>query len=327
MIEAEKKSEILDKQDLVENQVDIVATEPVFVEKEQKPAATFYPIDNPKDEYVEIYSGQALTAEQLFRFSAKEDVNVTLIAGPYSSGKTTLIVMLYRLFLAGYNKKLQFAGSITIGGFENRSKDLLCKSGNAEPLGTRTSRMAEDRYLHLIIASEPRTVQNLFFADISGETFSDDRSMETIAECFEDTENVIVVVDGEKLCNNSEKQKTKYATKMLLKRLLNKKILSKRTKLQIIFTKKDKIEQSEQKEQVIEMMKEMEQTFCTSLEAYVYSIKCLSISALSTAEEECEKLEIILQNCMEKTKKEDSIPLEMEQFKIKRNFDKFQMRG
>lgn len=54
------------------------------------------------EEYIVIYSGKAMTERELLSFSARNN-NVSLImaAGAYASGKTTLMVMMYRLFLEG----------------------------------------------------------------------------------------------------------------------------------------------------------------------------------------------------------------------------------
>lgn len=276
-------------------------------------------------EYISIYSGRALNGEELFHFSAKEDINTVLVAGPYASGKTTLIVMLYRLFLEGYNKKLCFAGSNTIEGFCERSANLLYQSGQAEPFVARTSRVAEDCYLHLAISVEG-IKHNIFLADVSGEKFSDSSEIERIAEDFSDSENVIIIVDGEKLCDPYEKKGVIFDTDLLLRRLLNKKIISKRTKLQIVFTKKDKIDDCKQKEEIVSFLREKEQMFIRKFETYAYSIKCIYLSALSDELEECEKLEQILQNCLKSMTVSCDLEPQIVEHMIIRNFDKFQIR-
>lgn len=86
-----------------------------------------------------------------------------------------------------------------------------------------------------------------FFADISGEAFSDINGLEIMAEFFSDNENVIIVVNGENLCDINGRNGEIFAADLMLKRLLNKKILSKKTKLQIVFTKKDKVDNCEKK--------------------------------------------------------------------------------
>lgn len=290
-------------------------------ENEQKPLA-----ERKIEEYISIYSGRALKPEELFRFSTNEDVTLVLIAGPYASGKTTLIVMLYRLFLEGYNKRLCFSGSKTMDGFRERSENLLCKSGQAEPSVARTSRGAEDWYLHLAISNAEERRQNIFFADISGETFSDINGLEMMAEFFSDNENVIIVVNGENLCDINGRNGEIFAADLMLKRLLNKKILSKKTKLQIVFTKKDKVDNCEKKEEVIRYIEEKEKLFINKFEAYVYSVKCIFLSALSEEPDECEKLEQIIETCMEMGSMDSNVDLQAVEYKIVRHFDRFQLR-
>lgn len=324
IIDSDSTDELLDE--ILGNKAELVAEGSQFINDDVEGIEQNRLEEEQSDEYISIYSGRALKSEELFYFSAKEDVNMVLVAGPYASGKTTLIVMLYRLFLKGYNKKLFFAGSKTMEGFRERSENLLYKSGQSEPFVARTSRAAEDRYLHLFVSDEERRKQNVFFADVSGETFSDSSGLEMMAEDFPDSENVIVVIDGEKVCDASERNGSIFAAELLLRRLLNKKIITKRTKLQIVYTKKDKIDACEKKDVIFQYLKEKEQNFINNFKQYAYSVKCIYLSALSEEPEECKKLEQILQNCMEIVPNNDNLDLQTIGYKVIRNFDKFQVR-
>lgn len=71
--------------------------------------------------------------------SAKIPVNMVMVAGPYASGKTTLMVMMYHLFREGLNKKLRFRGSKTMLGYWERSEKLMQYSANERPEVDRTS--------------------------------------------------------------------------------------------------------------------------------------------------------------------------------------------
>lgn len=324
IIDSDSTDELMDG--ILGNKVELVAEGSQFISDDVEGIEQNRLEEEQSDEYISIYSGRALKSEELFYFSAKEDVNMVLVAGPYASGKTTLIIMLYRLFLKGYNKKLFFAGSKTMEGFRERSENLLYKSGQSEPFVARTSRAAEDRYLHLSVLDEERRKENVFFADVSGETFSDSSGLKMMAEDFSDSENVIVVIDGEKVCDASERNGSIFAAELLLRRLLNKKIITKRTKLQIVYTKKDKIDACEKKDAILKYLKEKEQNFINNFKQYVYSVKCIYLSALSEEPEECKKLEQILQNCMEIVSNNDNSDLQTIGYKVIRNFDKFQVR-
>lgn len=90
--------------------------------------ATTYGIEQENEKISEdvvyVYSGEALELQDVFRFSCVENINPVIVAGEHESGKTTLEVMIYRLFLEGKNEKLMFAGSVTLKGFQERSRKL-----------------------------------------------------------------------------------------------------------------------------------------------------------------------------------------------------------
>ena len=75
-------------------------------------------------EYINTYSGQAMNQKELFQLSAHEDLKLVLVAGPFSSGKTTLETMLYYVFLEGKNERLSFGGSYTIPGLAEPSEQV-----------------------------------------------------------------------------------------------------------------------------------------------------------------------------------------------------------
>lgn len=325
----EEQKEMMDMEELLDNKTELLEKDPEFIDDEEEVSAQPSLIESQNDEYISIYSGRALKADELFQFSIKEDVNMVLVAGPFASGKTTLIVMLYRLFLKGLNKMEYFAGSNTMEGFRERYANLLNKSGQAEPFVPRTSIAARDWYLHLAVLDAEKRRQNMFFADVSGEIFSDSSGVEMMSEYFSDSENVIVAIDGEKLCIPAERRGAIYETNLLLKRLLNHKILSKKTKLQIIYTKMDKIEKIDnggKKETLMKYLQEKEKTFVSKFEPYVHSVKCIYLAAMDEKQEEVEKLEQILLNCMEEVSVDCGMDLQVGEYKVIRNFDRFQVR-
>ncbi len=283
------------------------------------------PTSKKDEDYIYIYRGKALNQEELFRFSARRDVKQILVAGPYSSGKTTLIVMLYYLFLEGYNHTLRFAGSMTLEGFKSRSKKLHLSSGEAKPLVDRTSRSEQDRYLHLALMDESGRKGNLILTDISGELFSSEY-MDELSELYGDSENIILTVDGQKLQNPKERQNEVFQSIHLLKQLLNSGIITKRSKLQIVCTKRDLIEAGSCPEKTIDYLKiqrdrikEQYTTEVSSLEFHLISALKLDHGAAS------ESLEKIMLNCMEG--KERKIVTFIKEPKLQRYFDKFKMRG
>lgn len=280
----------------------------------------------PKDEeYSYVYRGNALNEDELFRFSAREDVRQVLIAGPQSSGKTTLIVTLYLLFSEGYHHTLRFAGSITIGGFKSRSKKILLASGEAKPSVERTSRSERNRYLHLALMGADGRKDNLILADISGEMFTLDY-MEELGELYGNCENVILTVDGEKLQDPIQRHHEVMQAIQLLKNLLKYGIVTKQSKLQIICTKEDLIRKGKRPKETIQYLKEKRDTIQKGYAAEVSSLEFHMISALDLNSETTQKyLEQIMLKCMENVEHKATIPFE--EPKLQRYFDKYRTRG
>lgn len=283
------------------------------------------PVSKKDEDYVYVYRSKALNQEELFRFSAREDVKQVLVAGPYSSGKTTLIVMLYYLFLEGYNHTLRFAGSMTLEGFKSRSKKLRLSSGEAKPLVDRTSRSEQDRYLHLALMDESGRKGNLILTDISGELFSSEY-MDDLSELYGDCENVILTVDGEKLQDPMQKRNEIFQSINLLKQLLNSGIVTKRSKLQIVCTKRDLIEEGLSPPKTIDYLKTQRERIIKDYTTEVSSLEFHLISALKLDHgATSESLEKIMLNCMEG--EERKIVTSFKEPKLQRYFDKFKMRG
>lgn len=291
----------------------------VTVRAEEEPASKY------GEDYVYVYRGKALNQEELFRFSAREDVKQVLVAGPYSSGKTTLIVMLYYLFLEGYNHTLRFAGSMTLEGFKSRSKKLCLSSGEAKPLVDRTSRAEKDLYLHLALADKSGRKGNLILTDISGEKFSSEY-MGELSESYADCENVILTIDGGKLRDFSERRNVIFQTIRLLKQLLHSGIVTKRSKLHVVCTKRDLIEEGPYLEKTIDFLKKQRDSLKEQYAAEVSSLEFHLISALKLdSGSSAESLENIMLSCL--SGEEHKVVTSFKEPILQRYFDKFKMRG
>ena len=279
-------------------------------------------------EYVYTYSGQAMNQQELFHFSAHEDLKLILVAGPFSSGKTTLETMLYYVFLEGRNQKLNFGDSYTIPGFKKRTEKILYSSGEPEPVMRRTLFQDTDCFLHLRVCDETGQSQNLIFADLPGEIFEKTGYIEDYREIFEDVENVIVIMGGEKICDVYERQNVYMDTLVMIKAFLKNGIITHNTKLQIICTKMDEIQQSKDHVEVEQFLETKWKELFKLFENEVFSMDYIMVSALQIEKEcESEKLEKIMCKCMEAVPRLDrKIPCENTLEKI-RQFEYFGMRG
>lgn len=307
-----------EKQDLPEKLSSILDNEVVTYTEEE-------PAMQRNEDYVYVYRGEALNEEELFRLSAQEDIKLVLIAGPHYSGKTTLIVMLYYLFLEGRNHQLRFGGSLTMDGFKRRSKKILLDSGEATPVIDRTPRAEQNIYLHLILVDAKGKKINLILTDISGELFTTDY-MEKLGTLYNNCENVILTMDGEKLQDPLQRQNEVMQTIQLLKNLLAFQIVTKCSKLQIICTKRDLIEAQNQFENTFQFLEKKWNSIQTSYAPEVHSLEFQIISALDLdCEDTPKELEQIMLRCMESVGSEFSSPRDMP--KLQRYFDKFEIRG
>lgn len=292
-----------------------------------------YEDENSRDsstqaEYIYTYSGQAMNQQELFQLSAHEDLKLVLVAGPFSSGKTTLETMLYYIFLEGKNERLNFGGSYTIPGFRKRAEKIMYRSGEPEPVVDRTLRASMDCFLHLRLYDKSGQGQNLVFADFSGEIFENVAYVDDYCEIFEDTENVIVIIDGEKVCDVNERKNIYTETIIMIRQFLQKRIITYNTKLQVVCTKWDKIQELDTKLEIEQFMETKWKKLLELFENEVFSMNYIKVSALQIEENgESQKLEQIICNCLQAVPVMDKRNCEEDTLNRIRQFEYFGIRG
>lgn len=279
-----------------------------------------------KEKYEYIHSGKAMNERELLHFSSRNIVKMVLVAGPYESGKTTLMVMMYHLFREGLNKKLMFKSSYTMKGFWERSDGLLLNSGNSKPEIERTYRGAQDLFLHLGLVNNKNKFENLIFTDVSGELFSDPDFLKDLPDYFLDSKNVLLVMDGDAMADITKRRSTVHDTKIMFDNLIKYKIITKETNVQIICTKMDKVSQREDQADCEVYINTKYEEIKKMYEMHVAQMKLYKISALNLQENsESETLEQIIENCME----ENDIQSEKNVTKkrrLSRSFERFGLR-
>lgn len=192
-----------------------------------------------------IYRGRALNGIELYQMTARQKTQVILVAGAFGSGKTTMELALYQMFLRGRNKSLQFAGSKTLVDVVERSKGLRVTSGNPELDVERTSEAIEDKYFHMEVLDGGRERHNLIFTDFAGEIFEKNGSAkgDALLEKFAGLPHIIVLVDGEKLSGRLKDQAL-VGCKCVITKLLQTKIIVDSTNVHLVYSKNDKILES-----------------------------------------------------------------------------------
>lgn len=253
-----------------------------------------------EDIYQTIYAGKAMRREELLQFSLKVPVKMILIVGPFSSGKTTLMVMMYHLFREGLNHTLTFCGSKTMLGFWERSNELLLSSGNTKPNMKRTSTNVSDYFLHLEIRNKRKQVSNLIFMDIAGEDFEKENLMKDKLNYFSDFQHVILIMDGERIGNVLERRIVAMETDILITKLLKNKFVTLNTRLQVICTKMDYIKRQNNFGNTQKFVMDRFHVLKSKLDSHVAEISLDFVSALDLNDsEECRKLERIIEKCTE----------------------------
>lgn len=269
---------------------------------------TEYDITEKNADYEYIYSGKAMIERELMHFSSRKTVRMVLVAGPFESGKTTLMVMMYHLFREGLNQKIMFKSSRTMKGFWERSEKLLLNSGNKKPKVDRTPRSAQDLFLNLELTNENGQVHNLIFTDISGELFSDQDFLKDLPDFYLDSKNIILVMDGAAMGDASKRRAMTHEIKIMADNLLKYGIMTRNTNLQVVCTKMDRVIRqngdTECEQYINKKYEEMKETYGQ----HVAHISLQLVSALNLDDEtECKNLERIIEKCMEKDYVESKI--------------------
>jgi hypothetical protein len=193
--------------------------------------------------------GNALNEEQLYSLSSRKNVDLIFLVGPVGSGKTTIEVMTYQIFLCNTFKDLIFAGSLSLKGFEERAINMRTISGKSEPNMERTSTNAVNKYLHLGIKNIVRNnIFNLLLTDISGEEFENCcNNPELMGSKFRNLQlakSICFVLDGERLIDVFKRNPALSQVIQFIQTTLDAKLVKHNTLICILLTKYDIVEKA-----------------------------------------------------------------------------------
>lgn len=282
-----------------------------------------------QQEYIYTYSGDALDYDEVYKYTTKNDAKVVIVAGEHASGKTTLEVMMYRMFLEGKNNLLQFAGSVTMKGFQERSIYLLKKSGKEEADVERTS-ATQRKFLNLSVCNKNKNRVDLLFTDFAGELYKNESVLREQKEYFGTAENVILTIDGEQLSKPRERRIVFVNLEILIRQLFANEILTKKSNLYLVCTKYDKVKNLEKYQQIKNIIDTEYHKIQESYQAAVNHMELEYLSALQVEEdEERAKLERLLGHLAYGTDRKQNNTLEkfeIESVRLERQYDKFKAR-
>jgi hypothetical protein len=206
--------------------------------------------DNPLEPpLIELPHGKGLKVQEASAIARQAFTNVVLFAGTVKSGKTTLLASLYLLFQKGPFAGYLFAGSDTLIGFETRNYFALCASNRTEPTTPRT---IVSEYLHLRVRHDDLSgvARDVLLCDLSGEDFREAKDSTDACrrlEIIRRADYFVLLVDGEKLCDSTQRNRSKNEPITLLRNSLDSEMLSSDSSVDVLFTKWDLIEADPQK--------------------------------------------------------------------------------
>lgn len=317
----EKEDDLLEEENSLQ---DILSNDAI---EEQNERSTTNKLVEPN-----LYRGEALTEAELYQLSAEKKIDMILVIGPVHSGKTTMEVMWYYMFLQGEIKNIKFAGSRTLRGVVQRMGSLRVESGNGKAEVERTSVGNPETYLHLAIMDSRNVRREIVFPDISGELVNkwlvDKEQQKQFAKNYKHLENVIIVIDGEKITIDNERQK---AISDWLKEffvLKENDVITMDTRVHLVYTKYDQVKCSDMKEKLEEFINSSNDRIRRRIEGKCKELHIHQVAALSLNKEKVPRfwnLEQLLVDCLEKNKVEKKSPprVGVEFSQGLRSFDKF----
>ncbi len=195
--------------------------------------------------HLKLYLGDELTARSAHSIMCANLTRVVALAGGYECGKTSLITCLYDKFQKAPYGGYFFAGSKTLIGFEKRCFSSRVTSGRSEPITERTQNVDEFRFLHLALRKQQldTPTQHLLLSDITGEAFNAARKSTDGAEklaLFRRADHFVLMVDGANISSES-KHKELQQTKTLVRALVQARIITLKTIVDLVINKWDLI--------------------------------------------------------------------------------------
>lgn len=197
-----------------------------------------------------FHSGAELGAGDATAISAAEYCHLIGVLGVYSAGKTCFLLSLYLMACRGQLPGFAFAGSLTLGGFEDRARHLRkwATGPLPEALADHTTlgdkREAGLLHLALAVGSGPEQRLSLLFTDLPGEwstSLIDSAAVATRFAFLRRADGILLVVDGDSLATGArhvEIQRCKH----ILDRLRHTVGLEAGTRVTLAVSKGDKLE-------------------------------------------------------------------------------------
>jgi hypothetical protein len=212
----------------------------------------------PAPDAVDLPRGRSMQPGESMEISAARPTRFVVVAGAADSGKTTLLASLHERFLRGPWAGYLFAGCATFLGFERICHKGRGASGRQEPDTDRTKRSEGRQLLHLRVrtADCSRPAQDLLLSDLSGEEFDDARASADDARrltIVQSAHHLVLLVDGEKLADHDSRQAARDETSLLLRTLVEERLVGHTSRVDLVFTKWDLVIAQQSREETEEL--------------------------------------------------------------------------
>lgn len=196
-----------------------------------------------------FFKGDALTDEELALLAMERRLQTVLIAGPFKSGKTSLIAELYNQFgeQPVRTGDWTFAGSLTMRGFEKICHRARLVARGAGPSTERTKVSEHRKHLHLAVRHTSGRRIDLAIGDISGELFdkfADTGDAGDLTDLVKRAAVVAITLDGDKLVDGTSRHAAVEQAGTLARRLQENGHLHRYATVGLVTTKAELIDPS-----------------------------------------------------------------------------------
>jgi hypothetical protein len=204
------------------------------------------PVDAAEPEFIELFSGVALSAADAEVITLRSRTHLVVFAGAEGSGKTTVLTSIYERLNLGAFAGLKFAGSRSLLGFEEICHLNRLVSGGTQPDTQRTRLTDETKYYHLALrAGEPAARRrDVLLSAMSGELFRMAKDSQEDAErltFLHRADTIVVLVDGERIASYAQRTSAQADAADILESLLDANMVSPSCRVEIVFSKLDRI--------------------------------------------------------------------------------------
>ena len=236
--------------------------------------------------------GNALSVEETYKITSSREVKFILLAGQSASGKSTLVTMIYHMFIGGPFAGHWFSGSETLLGFEQRAYNLRTSSNSSVPTMPKTRRGILDAILHLRLF-DPRNIsyKDLLITDLSGEDYGSVIGNVDMAksdfQIVKRADHLVLLIDGGLLSQKSHRNQAEQESLQLLHTFIDAELINNNTCVDVLISKYDLVLRSSKDDpSVSEFNKKLVIKFEDKFKGRFRNLRFLNIAALPEQTEE-----------------------------------------